>query len=291
MTELREPTPQERLLNAVDALTKPFVLATFTGTEHDHQWQEVTRPLTAAEIAERKAKKLPPRQKVATGEWWCEWCDTTVDERPAKVKADRINRHDDPPLLDQLEAAVQSNIGGTGTGQLMHTRTPFDVGAFNLYAAIDDRIRAWLLDLGGHAGKGLTLTQMLTSWSVLRMAGSTSEADLHRYANKLEGWKTGILDIIDPPEQIPYRGQPCPLCGETRARIEVAGEVEDTVALWAFLRPEYREEGSYGLCRACKTVLAEDSDPIRLRARMNGAIAPATRLTRTIGDEVGGLSA
>ncbi len=271
------------LLDAVDALTKPFVLARYVGTGHDHHWTPVTRPLTSAEITERKAKKRPIPRKVETGEFWCEWCGETVTERPTKVSADRIDRHDDPPLLDQLTAAVQSNIGGAGSsGKLAYTRTPFDVGAFNLYTSIDERLRGWLLDIGGAAGKELTLTQMLRSWYVLRIGGT--HTDDHRYTIILDRWRTNILDIIDPPEQIPYMGQPCPLCGETRARNEVAGDVEDTVALWAFLRPEYRDEGSYGMCKACRQVLARDSDPIRLRARMNGTIKSATRMTRTIGE-------
>lgn len=273
------------LLDAVDALTKPFVLTRYTGTDHDHEWRQLTRPLTPEEIAERKAAKKPVPRKVDTGEWWCEWCHEVVDVRPEKANTDRINRRDDPPLLEQLEAAVTSDVGGgAGQGQAAHTRTPFDVGALTLYGAIDERVRAWFLDIGGAPGKGITLTQLLRSWYVLRTATIHTTADDDRYAAVLRGWRTGILDIIDPPEQIPYRGQPCPVCGETRARIEVAGDVEDTVALWAFLRPEYREEGSYGLCRACRSVLATDTDPIRLRARMNGAIKPGARLTHTIGE-------
>lgn len=62
------------------------------------------------------------------------------------------------------------------------------------------------------------------------------------------------------------------MCGESRAVKEIEGDAEDTVALWAFLRPAYREEGSYGLCKACDTVLARDPDPLMLRQKMNGTV-------------------
>lgn len=274
------------LLAAVDALTKPFILARHAGTDHDHQWTPVTRPPTVDELAVWKARRKPARRKVETGEFWCQWCNVTVAERPPVELVNRIDRREDPPLLDQLHTAVTSDIGGNGTGQAAHTRTPFDVGALTLYGAIDERVRSWIMALGGRVGKDVTLAAMLRSWYVLRLAGQHPEAEEHRYVEIITRWRTSILDILDPPEQIPYRGQPCPVCGETRARIVVAGDVEDTVALWAFLRPEYREEGSYGLCRACRTVLATDTDPIRLRARMNGAIAPATHLSRTVADGV-----
>lgn len=272
------------LQGAVDALTKPVVTLRSTGTDHDHHWQPLLRALTPDEIAERRQTKRPIPRKVETGQWWCAWCETMVDERPEKVAGNRISRRDDPNLLEQLHTAVTSSIGGNGSGQLAHTRTPFDVGALNLYGAIDERVRAWFLMLERKPGKDLTLTELLRSWHRLRRAALFTDEEDDRFASVLTGWRTAILDILDPPEQIPYMGQACPLCSNTRARVEIAGEVQDTVALWAFLRPEYRDEGSYGLCRACRTVLATDTDPIRLRARMNGAIKSTTHLTKTIAE-------
>lgn len=279
-----EPT----LLDAVEALTRPVVTVRSTGADHDHEWRPVTRPLSREENAERKAAKMPARSKLETGSWWCPWCDTEVTEKPDGATGRTINRREDASLLEQLHTAITSSIGGNGSGQLAHTRTPFDVGALNLHGAIDERVRAWLLMLDAKPGKDLTPSALLTGWHVLYRAGIHTETEDGRYAHILRGWRTAILDILDAPEQIPYIGQACPLCGETRARILIAGEVEDTVALWAFLRPAYREEGSYGLCRACRTVLATDTDPIRLRARMNGAIKPATHLTHSIAEAVSG---
>ena len=52
----------------------------------------------------------------------------------------------------------------------------------------------------------------------------------------------------------------------------LASEYRAAVALWAFLRPAYREEGSYGMCKACNRVLATDPDPLALRRIMNGTV-------------------
>jgi hypothetical protein len=158
-------------------------------------------------------------------------------------------------------------VKGANTGG-----SPIDVAAFDLHKRIDTRIREWITTLGGRAGQDLTLAQMLRSWYTLREMGVRPVGEDDRFVPTLAGWRTAILDILDPPDQVPYRGEPCPLCGETRAVKDFDGVVESTVALWAILRPAYREEGSYGLCRACDQVLGRDSDPVMLRQKMNDTV-------------------
>lgn len=260
------------LLDAVDALTKPVVLARFIGTDHDHEWLDLVRPTTREERAEAKKAKRSLGRTLKTGELWCPWCDTVVTERPEHEPERRISRQDEPPLLDQLEARIGTSLGDAGTRGANTGGSPIDVAAFNRSQQIGKDVRGWIEKIGGRAGNDLTLTQLLRSWYLLRMGGVNPVGEDDRYRRTLDGWQTAILDILDPPKQIPYMGQPCPLCGETRAVKEVEGIVEDTVALWAFLRPEYREEGSYGLCKACDQVLARDSDPLTLRRKMNGTV-------------------
>jgi hypothetical protein len=274
--------PTRDLLAAVDALTEKDRVPMLRGNSHDHDWLELVRVLTRQERDEIKAAnaKLPKkdRQKVPrtvkTGEWWCPFCEAVVAERPEEP-AETINRRDDAPLLDQLEERVRGSLGDGGVKGANTGGSPIDIAAFGLRNRIDRDVRKWLKDLGASPGKNLTLAELLRTWHTFRLAGvyPVGEDDVFRV--KLEGWETEIRDILDPPTQIPYMGQACPLCGETRAikTIDAGNDVdEDTVALWAFLRPKYRTEGSYGLCRACGTVLARADDPITLRRKMNGTI-------------------
>jgi hypothetical protein len=210
-----------------------------------------------------------------------------VAEKPVGADPQRIDRHDDPPLLDQLEARVRSSLSDGGAPGAGGASVLVDAAAFDLVARITKKLHAWYGELGAKPGNGLTLLHLLRSWHVLYRAGVQPVGDDARRASTLEGWTTEIRDILDPPDQIPYRGQPCPICGETRAIRDLDGEVADTVALWAVLRPDYRPEGSYGLCRACNTVLARSGDPLQLRAQMNGAIAPGTRLTQRVDEATG----
>lgn len=296
MTLLEKPKPT--LAVAVLALTRPDVLLRKRGEEHQHQWVQLTRPLTTEERAARKKAKKPftildeddtgrmVRKPVTISlpEHVCKWCDATTLAPDTPDPIETVDRHDDEPLLDQLEAAVRPFLGDGGAGSKGGMSVLVNVEAFNRYDEIDGRIRAWLMTLGGTPGKGLSLAQLLTSWHTLYISGVQPVGEEDRYRDVVVRWQTEIRDILDPPTQIPYRGQPCPVCGETRAVVPGDLGPEETVALWAFLRPKYRDEGSYGLCKACKTVLAREDDPLDLRARMNGAVAPATRLTQTIAE-------
>jgi len=275
---------EDRLLAAVDALTKPHVVARYTGTDHTHEWLPLVRETSREERHAAKRKRQKLARTVETGEWWCMWCDTVASTKPDEAETETIDRRDEDPLLDQLAARIGTTLGDSGTRGARTGGSPIDVDAYDEYAKIDATIRGWYRDLGATPGRGLSLVQLLRSWYVLYRAGHAPVGDDDAKARIIETWRTKILDILDPPDQIPYRGQPCPVCGETRARNEQGGVEQDTVALWAFLRPAYREEGSYGLCKACKTVLARNRDPLALRSRMNGVAA--TRLTRTIGEAI-----
>lgn len=274
------------LLLAVEALTKPDILTRYTGDAHDHFWSELVRPVTPEERAAAKAEKRKLPRTVGTGVWWCMFCDETRDQKPSGDMTQRIDRHDDPPLLDQLEARVRTSLSDGGAAGSGGASVLVDTSAFALVSRITEKLHTWYTELGASAGNKIPLVQLVRSWYALYLGGHQPVGDDLRRQVILERWVTEIRDLLDPPDQIPYRGQPCPICGETRAIRDLDGEVTDTVALWAVLRPRYREEGSYGLCRACNTVIATSSDPLQLRARMNGAFNPAERLTHTVAEAV-----
>lgn len=266
------------LLAAVDALTKPDVLTRFTGTDHDHDWLELWRSTTPEErLAMRefnasrpRAERRPIPKSVKTGELWCPWCEVTVSERPGAVIPEQIDRHDDAPLLDQLEQLIRGSLGDNRAKGAQSGGSPINLSAYGLWQSIDSTVRGWMADLGARPGKSITLAQLLRSWYTLRLAGTHPVGEDEQFRSKVALWETAVRDILDPPTQIPYMGQACPLCGQTSAP-GTDGD-GDAVALWAFLRPTYRMEGSYGLCKACGEVLARDNDPLRLRQKMNGTI-------------------
>ena len=273
------------LLDAIDALTKPDTLLRHRGTEHEHFWAELVRNTTPDERAAAKAAKRKLPRTVGTGEWWCMFCDETRDEKPDENEAPRtIDRQDDPPLLVQLEARIRSTLSDGGAPGKPGSSMLVDQAAFDLASRIRNRLTGWAEDVRVSAERTVPLGALLRRWYAAYAASDHPVGDDDRRARVVAGWVTEIRDLLDPPDQIPYRGQPCPLCGETRAIRDLDGEVTDTVALWAVLRPDYRPEGSYGMCRACGEVIARSADPMQLRARMNGAIAPATRLTATVAE-------
>lgn len=195
----------------------------------------------------------------------------------------KMVRREDPPLLDQLSTAVTPNIGGTGGGQLPNTRINIAANAFDKRAHIDERLRAMLDDLGARPGKNVTAREMLRTWYILYTAGHQPIGEDRHFQEFINRWATEIRDIIDAPTQIPYR-EPCPLCKETRAQWWADGMLQEGAALWAILRPEYRDEGSYGMCRACDQVVARADTPLELRYRINVKIEAATPLTQTIAE-------
>lgn len=271
---MSDETPR-LLIDAVDDLTTPNVLTRFAGRDHSHDWMELVRPSTREERLAAKKEK-PPRKlggMVKTGEWWCPWCELVVAERPDDEPALTIDRFDDAPLLDQLEQRIRSTLGDAGTRGANTGGSPIDIAAYSLHGRIRVHVRGWLRAMGARPGKDLTLTQLMRSWYTLRAAGLNPVGEDEKLRKQLDGWRTAIMDILDPPTQVPYRGQACPICGEKRAQKEVEGVVDDSVALWAVLRPAYRSEGSYGICRACDTILAKDPDPILLRQKMNGTVS------------------
>src|ERR1700761_577071 len=168
-----------------------------------------------------------------------------------------IVRREDPPLLDWLRESIGSKIGGNGGGKAARGRAPIDLGALQLYENIDGQVRAWVSELGGKVGKGITPTQALRSWYVLYAAGRREWED--NYLRQLEGWAVQVKDKLDPPKKIEITS-PCPACGAEFVNIGLKladgsddpNDVERVRALNAVERETMDE--SYVLCSACDRV-------------------------------------
>lgn len=195
-----------------------------------------------------------------------------------------IFRRTDQPLLEQIRAAISSDIGGGGGGKPARERTPMDIGAFTIHETIDGRVRSWLEDCGGRAGKDLTPGQVLRTWYTLWTAQRREPGIVGAFTNIIDGWVAQIRDHLDPPNPIELRW-PCPLCGvEWRSTGEGAG-MDTSRVLWAMERETLEE--SYGVCRACTKVwrgvsqmrqlriLIDDREAARIEseARATGGVA------------------
>lgn len=263
-----EPTPRERLLDALDQLTKPVRQVRWKETGHDHEWRRLHEWIPAACTCPPgvdRPERCPSRSDGEHREgalldgWSCRWCGALSDSPIQEPGELAVFRNEDAPLLDQLREAIGNNIGGAGGGKSPRERTPIDVAAFSLHEAIDGRVRAWMMEMGATPGKDLTATQMLPSWYVLWSAGNPADIDLLRHAAVLEAWERGILDVLAPPKRIEITSA-CPVCGNEWINVGLKlpnGEDDpDDVERVRVLVAVEREsiDKSFAMCRACEKV-------------------------------------
>ena len=163
--------------------------------------------------------------------------------------AARMFKRTDPSLLDQLRAAITSDIGGTGAGaQLARERTPLDVIAFSLYEQIDGHIRAWMLDAGIRPSNKANPSDILRRWFILYGQKQVEDADVHRHILVVERWVTAIEDILDPPTRQELT-QACPKCDRRWVTVGEGEETQSRAALWAVWRAD--PDLSYATCVGC----------------------------------------
>lgn len=165
--------------------------------------------------------------------------------------AARMFKRTDPSLLDQLKAAIGSNIGEKGAaGRLANERTPLDIAAFSLYDQIDGRIRAWMLDAGIRPSTKANPGDILRRWYILYMQKQVEETDIHRHALVVERWVSAIEDILDPPTRQELT-QACPKCERRWVTVGEGEETQSRSALWAVWRED--PDLSYATCVGCDT--------------------------------------
>ena len=233
--------PETDLLAAVDAITKPVILVRWQETGHDHEWEPVLTGLTP------------------TGEYVCRWCDTITTTPTHSPPEKVVRRRMEEPLLDQLQAAVASSLGGDGFGKSARERVPIDTSALMLYEMIDGRVRSWLDELGARPGKTVTVTQALRTWYVMWSAGHHDDHLEDRYRSVIVSWEQQIMDKLQPPKRIEITA-PCTVCGKEWMNVGLklsngADDPEDLEMVRVLNAVERSTlEESYAVCRACSTV-------------------------------------
>lgn len=176
----------------------------------------------------------------------------TVAEWVGDESAPELFRREDPPLLEQLQAAVTPDLGGkSGAGKSARERIPLDVTAFTLLEEIDGETRAWLDQLGARPGRALTTSQVVRSWLVMFQAHPTgrTEVEISDHERRIRQWVGRIVDLLNPPPTFEITA-PCPECSVEWVRLGgMVDEDEQMRALIAVTR--HPVEKSHAQCRCC----------------------------------------
>jgi hypothetical protein len=178
----------------------------------------------------------------------------TVAEWVGDESAPELFRREDPPLLEQLQAAVTPDLGGkSGAGKSARERIPLDVTAFTLLEEIDGETRAWLDQLGARPGRALTTAQVIRSWLVMFKAHpmGRTEVEINDHERRIRQWVGRIVDLLSPPPTLEIT-RPCPECGARWVRLGgLVDEDEQMSALIAVAREPFQM--SHAQCRGCGT--------------------------------------
>jgi len=153
----------------------------------------------------------------------------------------------DPPLLDQLKAAVSGDLGGgSGASKPARERTPLDITAFTMLEQIDGQVRSWMKEAGEPwAGE---LRPLLRTWYVVFTRYDRGEDTSRRHFLILARWVAGIRDLIDPPTRYEVTS-PCPNCGQVWVTRGNGQDAESVRALWVSWRS--LPEDSDATCQGC----------------------------------------
>lgn len=116
-----------------------------------------------------------------------------------------------PSLLDQLQAAIKSSMGGSTSGaSLAFEGAPLNTTALFEAMKIATQIGDWCRNLGAPVTKNLATD--IGAWYVATLARTAWDDSFH--VMMLRRWAGTIASILDPPRE-KYLPDPCPKCGET----------------------------------------------------------------------------
>jgi hypothetical protein len=178
--------------------------------DHDHDWLAVVITRTHKELrALKEAGEVNLEKTVRTGEWWCPWCDEVVVTPDRAEPTTATIRREDPPLLDQLEAAVVNSTESTGGGRPPAERSPAALGALQLSIDVRNVLVVWMAELGARAGVGLSLAELLRSWYTLQLASPVSH---ETKVGTLRGWAGRIRSMLEPVGGKAEILEICPRC-------------------------------------------------------------------------------
>lgn len=219
-------TETDPLLEAVEALTKP---------NRRKQLQDIIQGYTTTDL------------------------DGVTHEHQRTVGTQKVTV-ELPPLLDLLDDAIQSSMGGSTKGAALASESiPLNSSALFEAMKISSIVRDWCR-LTKKVIPGKHTAKNLSAWYVATRAGQPTPEEDDRHAVTLRKWASTIRVMLDPwrEKDLP---DPCPMCGATEwwdpNDPPTAGGPGKGRPRPLIIRyrpgPDMIEKG-YGLCRACEEV-------------------------------------
>lgn len=169
------------------------------------------------------------------------------------VEGRRTITVEQPSLLEQLDTAIRSSMGGASTSgaSLAFERGLLDAGALFAAIKINAAIKDWCRGLNVKTTNNPTTD--LRAWYAATLSHEFPPGAEEYRIRTMRGWVGQIRSLLDPPREKDLPDA-CPLCGAT--------EWWDPKTSHKFLRPlviRYRPgpdmvQDAKGMCRACETV-------------------------------------
>lgn len=158
-----------------------------------------------------------------------------------------------PALLEQLDEAIRSSMGGNTPGaKLASEGSVLNVSALYEAMKIESQVGDWCRMVGVRPSKDTA--QDLRAWHAAILSKNLEDARESWYVTTLNTWAHTIRNLLDPWREMDLPDK-CPICG--------ASSWWDKATGTEFLRPliiKYRPEGadmvqqSRAMCRACEQV-------------------------------------
>lgn len=177
--------------------------------------------------------------------------------------------HLQPPLLEQLRLMITSD-GTTGSKRkLGFEREQINTTALDLYTTITDQTAVLYQQTTEHDPTRLSTEQHLITWYVqlaLAAADHTlNDQQLVTAFERVDGFRTAILDLQYPPERRDWPGQ-CPECLWSHITIPTPDGNIRKATLRELVRP-WRSQTAVG-CRKCGALWSTIDELTWLRATL-----------------------
>lgn len=146
-----------------------------------------------------------------------------------------------PCLLDQLETAITSTMGGAGASKAAkNTRQVLDSDALHMALMIKRQIVDWCLPVG-------VTPQKDPVWNLIAWRDARPDAGDY-YVRKLQEFATQIREKLDPPRRREVL-TPCPVCAAT-TWVDAEGETKPH-PMEVTYKPDEILTTLRAVCRSC----------------------------------------